>query len=189
MQITPWAFDGCYRVVPQPFEDARGGFRKVFHEGAFAKAGLATEFREQFYSVSAKGVLRGLHFQTPPCDHAKLVYCMHGEVYDAVVDLRRGSPTYGQSATTTLSHSNGTVLYLASGVAHGFLSQTDQSLVSYCVTTVHSPNHDAGIHWASAGIAWPIDNPILSERDSRFPALDDWQSPFAFQPQIGRRSA
>ena len=189
MKITPWALDGCFRIEPRLFEDQRGAFRKFFHLDTFAEHGLATGFREQYYSVSHSGVLRGMHFQTPPHDHEKLVCCVRGEVLDAVVDLRRGSPTYGQSATTTLSDRNGVALYLPRGVAHGFLSRSEPSIVMYSVTTVHNPSCDSGIHWDSVGIRWPISQPVVSERDGAFPALGDWQSPFVFQPHNTRSVA
>src|ERR1700739_3724115 len=95
MKLLPTAIAGCYQIVPNVFRDERGAFVKVFHEELFREHGLRTDFAEEYYSVSRERVLRGLHFQTPPHDHAKLVYCLQGSVLDVALDLRLGSPDYG----------------------------------------------------------------------------------------------
>jgi len=160
--------------------DARGTFVKTFHEATFAELGLRTRFTEQFYTTSMRGVLRGLHFQSPPYDHAKLVYCTAGRVLDVGVDLRRGSPTYGQHLKVELSAETGNMVYLPPGIAHGFLTIADSATLVYNVTSMYEPIADTGIRWDSAGIEWPVDTPQVSERDSRLPTLGAFDSPFDF---------
>lgn len=176
----PTTIAGCYEIQPRILADARGAFVKTFHAEWFAELGLATHWAEQYYSVSQKGVLRGLHFQTPPHDHAKLVYCIAGEVLDVAVDLRKGSPTYGQHVALTLSATQGNMIYLAPGLAHGFYTLSDSATLVYNVTTVYTPSHDSGIRWDSVGIAWPDGEPRISERDQAFSLLADFVSPFTY---------
>lgn len=173
---------GCVQLFFQTFRDRRGLFVKTFHEAAFHTIGLAGHFAEEYYSVSRRGVLRGLHFQRPPRDHIKLVYCTAGTVIDAVVDLRVGSPTFGQHRRFTLSARRRNALYVPAGFAHGFCVTSASATMVYKTTTVHSPEHDAGILWSSCGILWPERRPILSERDRTLPKLQDFRSPFVFSP-------
>ena len=182
MRVAQTPIPGCYQLFPQVRKDNRGNFVKTFHKDIFATHGLVTEFAEEYYSVSHKSVLRGLHFQTPPHEHFKLVYCLAGKVLDAIVDLRTGSPTYKQSATFELSAQLGNMLYIAPGMAHGFYALTDDVIMQYKVTTVYAPDHDGGIRWDSAGVIWPDSAPTISDRDRGFPSLADFQSPFRFNP-------
>lgn len=171
--------EGCFEIQPKVRGDNRGSFVKTFHEQSFAELGLATDFKEMFYSASVKNVLRGLHFQTPPCDHVKLVYCACGKVLDAAVDLRKNSPTYGKFHVVELDSDKGNMFYLPKGLAHGFLTLSDKAVVIYNLTSVYSPEHDKGILWSSCGIDWNVDFcPILSERDKKHPRLEDFESPF-----------
>jgi dTDP-4-dehydrorhamnose 3,5-epimerase len=178
MRVDQIAIQGCFQIFPNIRKDSRGKFVKTFHKDEFEKYGLVTEFSEEYYSVSHKGTLRGMHFQTPPHDHFKIVYCLAGTVMDAILDLRVGSPTYQQSATFELSAKLGNMLYIAPGVAHGFYALTDEVIMLYKVTSLYAPDFDRGIRWDSAGISWPTLAPIISERDSSFPALNDFDSPF-----------
>lgn len=180
MKLLLTAIAGCYQLVPNVFRDERGAFVKVFHEEVFREHGLRTDFAEEYYSVSRERVLRGLHFQTPPHEHAKLVYCPQGSVLDVAVDLRVGSPSYGQHIGVELSEANANMLYLPAGLAHGFYTTSTQATMVYKVTSVYAPAHDGGILWSSAGIDWPDADPILSERDRQFPALADFASPFRY---------
>ena len=180
MKVEPTSIPGCFIVEPPVFEDLRGRFVKVFHAPAFAGLGLVSSFAEDYYSVSHRGVLRGMHFQKPPSDHAKLVYCVDGEVLDAVVDLRRGSPTYGQHVTVELSATKANMIYVPRGLAHGFYTLSRQATMIYKVETVHAPADDAGVAWNGCGVAWPSPSPILSARDEGFPALADFNSPFLY---------
>lgn len=172
---------GCFELQPRVLEDARGRFVKVFHEQAFAAQGLETAFAEEYYSISHKNVIRGLHFQLPPMDHIKMVYCVEGEVLDAVVDLRIGSPTYGQFELLELSSGKANSIYIPKGMAHGFCALSERAIMVYKVSTVYSPEHDAGVLWDSVGIPWPTTTAILSARDEAFPRLDEFTSPFRYE--------
>ncbi len=172
---------GCFEIQPKIFKDQRGTFVKTFHVDLFAQHGLNTEWKEEYYSVSHNGVLRGLHFQLPPHDHEKLVYCPSGSVLDAVVDLRKGSPTFAHHALITLSADKANMIYIPRGLAHGFYTLSESATVMYKVATVYAPEHDTGIRWDSAGIPWPSNNPVISDRDSKFIRLDDFKSPFVFK--------
>ncbi len=187
MQLDETGIPGCVAVRPRVFRDLRGAFVKTFHEPSFEAAGLRTDWREGIYSVSARGVIRGMHFQLPPADHAKLVYCVSGRVVDVIVDLRRGSPTYGEHRCVELDSEQGTGVYVPSGCAHGFVALSEGATVRYDVTSVHSPEHDAGIAWDSFGFDWPIADPILSDRDRQQPRLDQFDSPFRFFPAAPTR--
>lgn len=185
MKIVATALPGCFQIITDIRRDDRGSFVKVFHEDIFRQHGLATDYAEEYYSTSQRGVIRGLHFQTPPHDHAKLVYCAQGAVLDAALDLRRGSPTYGQHITLELSADNGHMLYLPAGLAHGFCSLSEQSLMTYKVTTTYAPNNDGGVLWNSAGIVWPVQEPVMSPRDRTFPTLAEFESPFVYHGGAG----
>jgi len=180
MKILPTALPGCYQIITDIRRDERGSFVNVFHEEVFRENGLATDYAEEFYTISQRNVIRGLHFQTPPHDQAKLVYCLHGGAIDVALDLRKGSPTYGRHITLELSAENGYMLYLPPGLAHGFCSLSDQALMVYKVTTTYAPAHDSGVLWNSAGVVWPVQEPILSARDRSFPALAEFDSPFVY---------
>ena len=180
-EIKPSTLAGCYELQPKAFDDARGRFVKVFHENAFAAQGLETAFVEEYYSVSHKNVIRGLHFQLPPMDHVKLVYCVQGEVLDAVVDLRVGSPTFGRHALFELSAAKANSVYIPKGMAHGFCVLSAQAIMVYKVGSVHAPAHDAGVRWDSAGIPWPTTDPVVSERDASFAPLAKFTSPFTHE--------
>lgn len=178
--IKQTGIPGCFELLPKILRDERGSFVKTFHKDIFEKNELKTNFAEEYYTLSHKGVLRGLHFQTPPQDHFKLVYCVHGEVLDAVVDLRKGSPTYALHETFQLSARKANMIYIPPGLAHGFYVVSETAIVAYKVTTVYSPEHDTGLLWNSANIKWSDDNPILSERDRKFIRLEDYKSPFVY---------
>ena len=185
LTLTPCHLVGCYELTPKIFHDERGRFVKTYQAEVFRQQGWATDWRETYYSVSRQGVLRGLHFQTPPQDHAKLVYCTAGTVLDAVVDLRRGSPTFGGHQLLELSAEKANMLYLPKGMAHGFYVTSATATVHYQVTTVYAPACDAGIRWDSVGIPWPATAPLLSERDRHLPAWRHFDSPFVFAPPEG----
>ena len=160
--------------------DERGEFVKTFNEAAFAQMGIPLSPKEIVFSVSARDVVRGMHFQTPQSDHQKLVSCAAGAIIDVVVDLRKGSPSYGQHAAFELTDQNRHILLIPRGFAHGFLAMQDQSLVTYCTDTGHDPTCDSGIRWDSFGYDWPVKNPIVSEKDQHLVGLDEYQSPFIY---------
>lgn len=172
---------GCLEILPKIFKDDRGLFVKTSHQDVFEERGLETHFEEEYYSLSYQGVLRGLHFQLPPMDHVKLVYCVLGKVMDVVVDLRIGSPTYGDFEIFQLSSEKANMIYIPKGLAHGFYILSDNEVMMYKVTTVYSEKHDTGILWNSAGIPWPDEKPIISKRDSEFKPFKDFKSPFIYK--------
>jgi dTDP-4-dehydrorhamnose 3,5-epimerase len=176
--LKPSNISGCFELQPKVFEDTRGRFVKVYHDLAFVEKGLETHFAEEYYSISNKNVIRGMHFQLPPRDHVKVVYCVQGEVMDVVLDLRVGSLTYGQHVTFELSSRKANSIYIPKGMAHGFCALSDNAIMIYKVSTVYSPGHDAGISWDSVGIEWPTKEANLSQRDLGFPSLAEFNSPF-----------
>lgn len=187
MDIEPTDIPGCYVLQARVLRDSRGTFVKTFHTPRFEELGLRTDWKEEYYSVSARDVVRGMHFQLPGADHAKMVFCLTGEVLDVVVDLRKGSPAFGKASSFTLSAENGRGLYLPTGCSHGFVSRADESGMYYKVTSVHSPEHDAGIAWDSIDFDWPVRDPSISDRDRRHPPLPDFNSPFTFDPAQAMR--
>jgi dTDP-4-dehydrorhamnose 3,5-epimerase len=180
-EIKPTKIAGCFEIQPKVFEDVRGHFVKVFQTKEFAAHGLEANFAEEYYSVSSKNVIRGMHFQMPPLDHVKVVYCVQGSVLDVIIDLRIGSPTYGQHSVIELSSAKANSLYIPTGMAHGFCALSDQSIMVYKVSTIYAPSNDAGIRWNSIGLAWPTNKPILSARDQTFVPLDQFRSPFQYE--------
>ncbi|MES9874663.1 MAG: dTDP-4-dehydrorhamnose 3,5-epimerase [Candidatus Sedimenticola sp. 6PFRAG7] len=172
---------GCFEVQPQVFDDLRGRFVKVFHIDEFTKLGLDTHFAEEYYSQSNHGVIRGMHFQTPPFEHVKVVYCVQGEVQDVVLDLRKGSPSYGKSAFVKLSAKQGNFLYIPKGLAHGFCVTSETATLIYKVSTAYNSKNDSGVLWNSFGFKWPTSNPILSVRDESFKPLSQFDSPFEYE--------
>jgi dTDP-4-dehydrorhamnose 3,5-epimerase len=180
MKLSKTKIPGCYEIGFTSRTDARGSFVKTFHTTAFRELGLESGFSEGFYSVSHQNVLRGMHFQLPPIDGAKLVYCLQGSILDVVLDLRVGSPSYGKFAVLELSSANPTAAYLPRGEAHGFYSLTEPSVVVYQVSSEYDPNFDTGVRWNSFGFDWPNASPKVSERDSKLPLLDDFANPFRF---------
>ncbi|MDQ5910375.1 MAG: dTDP-4-dehydrorhamnose 3,5-epimerase [Pseudomonadota bacterium] len=184
VRVTP--IPGCFEIYPRIFDDDRGRFVKVFHEETFVTRGLETVYTEEYYSVSRCGVIRGLHFQTPPMDHVKLVYCVAGRVQDAVVDLRVGSPSFGRYALFDLSAEAANMIYIPKGLAHGFCVLSDVATLVYQVSTVYSALHDAGVLWNSAGVPWMVKDPVLSERDRAHPPLERFVSPFVYEGEEGR---
>ncbi|MFD4820732.1 dTDP-4-dehydrorhamnose 3,5-epimerase [Peribacillus butanolivorans] len=181
MQINNTKLIDCYEIFPHTFTDERGKFIKTFHYDSFKENQLETNFVEQYYSVSHQGVLRGLHFQTPPKHHVKLVNCLFGEVLDAVVDLRIGSPTYGQFELFHLSADRNNMIYIPSGMAHGFYVTSKSAIVVCNLSTVYSPKHDHGVRWNSLGIPWPNQSPILSQKDRQLPSFSDFPSTFLYE--------
>lgn len=181
MRFNRTRIPGLLEILPPLHEDERGTFVKTVRRDLFAAHGVKTVFEEEYYTRSRQGVLRGLHFQLPPADHAKLVLCADGEALDAVVDLRAGSPTYGLFEIFPLCGAIPKVLYIPPGLAHGFLVTGPHALMFYKTTSAYSPEHDSGILWSSAGIPWPVAAPVLSARDRAFPPLSGFRSPFRFR--------
>jgi dTDP-4-dehydrorhamnose 3,5-epimerase len=178
MEFEELPIPGCFLIKPKLFHDYRGTLVKPFAASEFAANGLRTDFVEQFFSTSAVNVLRGMHFQRPPHDHAKLAYCVAGRALDVLLDLRRSSSPYGQSCSLELSADAANSIYIGPGVGHGFLSTSEPALMVYSATSEYSPEHDEGVRWDNFGFNWGVTNPVLSARDAGFPALAEFSSPF-----------
>ncbi len=170
-------------VKPTVRRDARGFFVEAYKRSAFCEAGVDTVFVQDNHSRSARGTLRGLHYQLPPAAHAKLVWVVAGEVLDVAVDLRRGSPTYGRWVSAALSGANHHALFVPVGFAHGFVVRSETAEVSYKISHEYSPEHDRGILWndPALGIDWGLNEPLLSERDRRQPTLADADNSFVYE--------
>lgn len=178
IQIKNTQLDGVLELFIKSFEDNRGSFVKTYNYKTFSEIGITEIFVEEFFTISKKGVFRGMHFQTPPCDHSKLVYCTLGEVIDFVVDLRKNSKTYGKTIQFTLCADKYNMVYIPKGFAHGFYVLSDFATMVYKVTSLHSPENDTGILWNSLPITLPDQNLIISNRDKSFISFDDFVSPF-----------
>ena len=180
LELRETGLAGCRTVHPVVRGDERGVFVKTYLASAFAAEGLPTHFPEQFYSRSARGVVRGLHVQDPPAAQGKLVFCVAGEVLDVVVDVRAGSPTYGEHVTVSLTSEEWTGVYVPVGLAHGFATLSETATVAYLATAEYQPGTDGGVRWDSAGISWPFDAPVVSTRDAGLPPLEDYRTPFTW---------
>ena len=178
INVITTSIDGLFLLETVNFQDSRGAFQKVFNADFFKQNGLECDFKELYYSVNNKNVIRGMHFQLPPHDHVKMVYVSKGKIIDVVLDIRKESATYGKYFSIELNGTEGKYLYIPRGMAHGFISLEDQSIVNYAQTSCYAPEHDCGIDRNSFGFKWPIDKPIVSVRDLTFPPLKDFNSPF-----------
>ncbi len=173
-------------IRPKRFGDDRGWFSEVYNEKVFSGYGIEDRFVQDNHSLSVPvGTLRGLHFQTPPFEQAKLVRCIRGRIFDVAVDIRRASPTFGRWVGAELSAENGNQLYVPVGFAHGFVTLEPSTEVTYKVSNLYSLENDGGILWddSEIGIEWPLPRgvePILSPKDGRQPLLRDFDSPFEY---------
>lgn len=160
-------------IEPQSFGDARGFFMESYKRSDFAAKGLSQPFVQENHSRSGRGILRGLHYQKPPYAQGKLVRVIMGEIFDVAVDVRPKSPTRGRWVGVTLSAANRRMLYIPPWCAHGFCVTSDVAEVIYKTTVEYSPAHESGVVWndPAIGIDWPVDSPILSERDRSWPQL------------------
>ncbi len=178
MNVISTIIKGVFIVEQDMHKDKRGAFVKTFHRGFFLEHGLDCDFCENYYTKSREDVIRGMHFQTPPKDHAKLVTIIQGTIIDVILDIRRASPTYGQHVEIELSRENRRSIYIPRGCAHGFVTLSDTAIAYYMVTSEYSPEQDAGVRYDSFGYRWPTASPILSDRDLAHPAFCDYDTPF-----------
>lgn len=170
-------------IKPKIFEDARGFFMETYQFSSFAAFGIKETFVQDNQSRSKYGVIRGLHYQNPPKAQGKLVRCVYGEIFDVAVDIRKGSPTYGKWVGVRLSAENKLMLYIPPGFAHGFCVLSKEADVLYKCTSEYDPSAEAGIIWndPDIGILWPITDPIISEKDSKWPRLCMAKNLFVYQ--------
>jgi dTDP-4-dehydrorhamnose 3,5-epimerase len=169
---------GLFILSNPILNDSRGTFKKVLSSDDFLFLDLAPKFLELYYSVNKENVIRGMHFQIPPSDYVKMVYVVRGRILDVCIDLRRGESTYGDCFAIELSGDDSQYLYIPKGIAHGFLSKEDGTIVHYAQSSCYSRGNDKGILYDSFGFDWGVKNPIVSERDKSFPTLLDYSSPF-----------
>jgi dTDP-4-dehydrorhamnose 3,5-epimerase len=164
--------EGIVLLEPQVHGDARGFLVETYREDAWATLGVAGPFVQHNQSRSAEATLRGIHFQTSP-GQAKLVRCPRGSIFDVAVDLRRESPTFGEWEGHLLDDTHHRQLYVPAGFGHGFCVLSDEADVSYLLSSLYDPATEAGIAWddPEVGIDWPIDEPLLSDRDRSAPRL------------------
>jgi dTDP-4-dehydrorhamnose 3,5-epimerase len=174
MKVTPLEIPEVLLVAPKVFGDERGYFCETYHRGRYAEAGIPHEFVQDNVSRSGRGVLRGLHLQSPD-EQGKLVQVLDGEVLDVAVDVRVGSPTFGRFASALLSASNHLQLWVPPGFAHGFYVTSESALFSYKCTALYRPEAELGIAWddPDIGIVWPAGEKIVSARDAAHPRLRD----------------
>ncbi|MDR7194353.1 dTDP-4-dehydrorhamnose 3,5-epimerase [Luteimonas terrae] len=174
MKIIETKLPGAVVIEPAVFGDARGFFFETWNVERFGQRGLPTNFVQSNVSSSSKGVLRGLHYQWPR-PQGKLVSVLRGEVLDVAVDIRRGSPTFGQWEGVILSEENKRQFWIPEGFAHGFAVLSDNAVFSYLCTDVYVKEADAGVRWndPAIGVDWQIDGPLLSDKDTHAPLLAD----------------
>jgi dTDP-4-dehydrorhamnose 3,5-epimerase len=178
LDVIPLSLSGARLIRAKRYLDQRGYFAETYVRRDFADAGIGQEFVQDNQSCSsARGTVRGLHFQIPPFAQAKLVRVLRGRILDVVVDLRRASPSYGRHLSVELGADSGDQLYVPAGFAHGFCTLVADTEVLYKVDAVYSAEHDRGVNWAdpALGIAWPVSeaDAVLSPKDAALPALRD----------------
>ncbi|NNE80997.1 MAG: dTDP-4-dehydrorhamnose 3,5-epimerase [Silicimonas sp.] len=180
MKVVETTLPDVLIIEPNRYSDDRGFFSESWNRKRMRDAGLDFDFVQDNHSMSAEtGTLRGLHFQSPPHAQAKLVRCGRGRLFDVVVDVRRGAPSYGKWTGVELSFDNGRQLLVPAGFLHGFVTREPMSEVIYKVTDYYSPECDGAVHWDSCGIDWGLEGaPILSPKDAAAPRFEDFDSPF-----------
>ncbi len=174
IEFVPGKLPGVVLVKPRVFPDDRGFFTETFHAGKYREAGIDRPFVQDNFSFSRKYVLRGLHYQRNR-PQGKLVYVASGEIFDVAVDVRLGSPTFGQWEGYLLSGDNHHQLYVPEGLAHGFVVLSETASVMYKCTELYSPADDTGIRWndPEIGVDWQVEHPLLSPKDAVLPTLSE----------------
>jgi dTDP-4-dehydrorhamnose 3,5-epimerase len=170
--------NGAMLLALPSSSDNRGSFVKTFHDTNFRKAGIDFSLKESYFSLSKKDVIRGMHFQTPPHQHSKVVFCPQGAILDVIVDLRKSSPTFGQYYAQELSAENHLAYFIPEGFAHGFKSLTEDAMTYYLVSSEYSQPNDTGVRFDTIGFDWGVQEPIISARDLSFVSMNDFESPF-----------
>ena len=188
MKVIKTSLDGVVIIEPHVFLDSRGYFFESFSLREFEEKVQKINFVQDNESMSSYGVMRGLHFQKPPFTQSKLVRCVKGAVLDVAVDIRRGSPTYGEHVAVELTEKNHRQLFFPRGFSHGFAVLSDVAIFQYKCDNFYAPQADGGISIKddSLGIDWiiPIQNAVLSEKDTKHPLLKDFTSPFSIDQDL-----
>ena len=174
MEIKTYDIQGPLLLKPRIFTDERGYFFESYNEKLFKEAGVEADFVQDNQSLSAKGVLRGLHFQNPPFEQGKLVRVVQGAVRDVAVDIRKASPTYGKYIIEDLSATNQYMMWIPPGFAHGFLTLENKTLFLYKCTNLYHKESESGICWndETLNIDWRILNPLVSDKDKALPSIN-----------------
>lgn len=183
MLIEDTPLSGVKILTPNRFGDARGFFSESWNKRLLAEQGILFDFVQDNHSMSAQvGTLRGLHFQSPPAAQDKLVRCGQGALFDVAVDIRKGSPSYGQWFGVELSAENGKQLLVPAGFLHGFITRQPNTEIIYKCTDYYAPDCDGAVRWDSCGIDWHHDGDVmLSDKDAVAPPLADFDSPFVWE--------
>jgi dTDP-4-dehydrorhamnose 3,5-epimerase len=174
MKVTETELKGVLIIEPEVYEDARGFFLETFHQNRYRELGIRSDFVQDNMSFSKKRTLRGLHFQHPH-DQAKLVQAVKGTVFDVIVDIRRGSPTFGKWTGTYLSDENNRQVFIPQGFAHGFCVISEYAVFMYKCSDFYARECERGILWSDPdlNIKWPVENALVSEKDRQLPRLRD----------------
>jgi len=180
MNIQKTSIDGLLIITPAVFKDERGVFFESYNKQLFAVHGLTAEFVQDNQSVSNKGVIRGLHLQSPPFAQAKLVRVACGSARDVAVDVRKSSPTFGKHVMVKLDAKDNTFFWIPEGFAHGFIALEDNTVFQYKVTNYYNKDSEISIRWndPTLNIQWGIHNPVVSEKDCQSPLFENFESPF-----------
>jgi len=186
MQIEKTALSGVFILTPNRFADDRGFFSETWNRKRMAEAGLDIDFVQDNHSLSMQvGTVRGLHFQSHPHAQAKLVRCGHGRLFDVAVDIRRGSPTYGQWVGVELSFENGRQLLIPAGFLHGFVTREPETEIIYKCSDYYAPDCDGAVRYddPDIGVDWGLDgqDPVLSEKDASAPLMRDFEPPVVWE--------
>ena len=178
MKFEKTELEGVVLCAPDVFRDARGFFLESYHAQKYMEGGIRVVFVQDNRSRSAKGVLRGLHYQLHR-PQAKLLSCTRGEIFDVAVDIRRGSPTFGRWTGAVLSEENCLQLYIPGGFAHGFCVVSEMAEILYKCSEFYDPRDDRGVRWndPDLGVKWPVSDPVLSAKDAAQPFLKDAELP------------
>jgi dTDP-4-dehydrorhamnose 3,5-epimerase len=189
MQVISSHFRDVKLLRPARHVDTRGFFSEAYSKRAYAAIGILNEFVQDNHSLSRKrGVVRGLHFQRPPFAQAKLVRVVRGAIFDVVVDIRAGSPTYGSHIATVLSAEDWNQIFIPAGFAHGFCTLHDETEILYKVDSYYAPAHDCGIRWndPALNIAWPLAerDAEISDKDRKLPPMAELRATFTYEPDF-----
>ena len=182
MEIIDTTIPDLKIIQPRIFGDARGYFFESYHKEKLAELGLHADFVQDNQSLSAKNVIRGLHFQKPPFAQGKLVRVITGRAMDVAVDIRKGSPTYGKHVCTLLSSEKNNMFWIPEGFAHGFVALEDNTIFAYKTTNYYNKASEDAIRWndPDIGIDWNVDQSIISEKDQQSRFFKDFETPFVF---------
>ncbi len=175
MKIEETSLQGVLIIEPDIFQDSRGFFMETYQKDRYEKIGIEAVFVQSNLSNSSRGTLRGLHYQLYPGEQSKLVQVIKGEVFDVAVDIRKGSPTFGNWVSVLLSEENKRQIFIPRGFAHGFCVKSETAIFQYKCDNYYAPEHERGILWSDIdlNIDWPIQDPMLSDKDSEYLCLKD----------------